>query len=299
MASVPKGAMFLFNAARVKLYSWLSLVSQILIVVTGGAVRLTGSGLGCPTWPKCTPESLVNVPEQGIHGIIEFANRTLTFVLVLIALLTFVTVMRLGREKRAGLVWPALSAGLGIFAQAIVGGISVLTKLNPWVVGMHFVVSAALIAIASILLWRVYGKSHVPVPYRAWLLTPWNFVVGSITVLVGVIVTGAGPHAGDAAAPRNGLELESLQHFHSYPAYVALALSVIIWFAINRANADGALRMQLRISSLLVLTLSFQAIIGVAQARLGVPPLLVGLHMLGASILVSLFTFQWLAVRAK
>lgn len=299
MASVPKGVMFLFSSARVKLYSWLSLVSQILIVVTGGAVRLTGSGLGCPTWPKCTPESLVNVPEQGIHGIIEFANRTLTFVLVIIALLTFITIMRLGANARRGLVWPSLAAGLGIFAQAIVGGISVLTKLNPWVVGMHFVVSAALISIASILLWRVYGRKHEPVPYRAYVLTPFNFAVGFITVLVGVTVTGAGPHAGDAAAPRNGLDLESLQHFHSYPAYLSLALSVIIWFAINRVNQDGSLKLQLRISSLLVLTLSAQAIIGVAQARLGVPPLLVGLHMLGASILVSLFTFQWLALRAK
>lgn len=291
--------MFLFSSARVKLYSWLSLVSQILIVVTGGAVRLTGSGLGCPTWPKCTPESLVNVPEQGIHGIIEFANRTLTFVLVVIALLTFISVMRLGANVRRGLVWPSLAAGLGIFAQAVVGGISVLTKLNPWVVGMHFVVSAVLISIASILLWRVYGRKHELVPYRAYVLTPFNFVVGYITVLVGVIVTGAGPHAGDAAAPRNGLDLEWLQHFHSYPAYVALGLSLVIWFAINRVNEDGSLKLQLRISSLLVLTLSAQAIIGVAQARLGVPPLLVGLHMLGASVLVSLFTFQWLALRAK
>lgn len=291
--------MFLFSAARVRLYSWLSLVSQILIVVTGGAVRLTGSGLGCPTWPKCTPESLVNVPEQGIHGIIEFANRTLTFVLVAIALVTFVTIMRLGKSARRGLVWPALTAGLGIFAQAIVGGISVLTKLNPWVVGMHFVVSGVLIAVATILVWRVYGVRHQPVPYRAFLLTPYNFVVGALTVLVGVVVTGAGPHAGDADAPRNGLDLESLQHFHSYPAYVTLAMSLLVWLIIRRANADGALKLQLRIATLLVVTLVFQAVIGIAQARLGVPPLLVGLHMLGASVLISLLTFQWLSLRAK
>ncbi|MFM6978055.1 MAG: COX15/CtaA family protein [Micrococcales bacterium] len=291
--------MFLFSAARLRLYSWLSLVSQILIVVTGGAVRLTGSGLGCPTWPKCTADSLVNVPEQGIHGIIEFANRTLTFVLVAIALVTFITVLRLGAAARHGLVWPSLSAGLGIFAQAIVGGISVLTKLNPWVVGMHFVISAALISIASILLWRVYQPNHEPVPHRAYVLAPINFVMGYVTVLVGVVVTGAGPHAGDADAPRNGLDLEWLQHFHSYPAYVTLALSVVTWLTIKRANADGALKLQLRITSLLVLALVAQAIIGVAQARLGVPPLLEGLHMFGASVLVSLFTLQWLSLRAK
>jgi cytochrome c oxidase assembly protein subunit 15 len=291
--------MFLFSAARIKLYAWLSLVSQILIVVTGGAVRLTGSGLGCPTWPKCTAESLVNVPEQGIHGIIEFANRTLTFVLVVIALLTFITVLRLGAQKRVGLVWPSLVAGLGIFAQAVVGGISVLTKLNPWVVGLHFVVSGILIACATVLVWRVYENRHVPVPYRSFMLAPWLAVAATIAVLVGVVVTGAGPHAGDALAPRNGLDLEWLQHFHSYPAYATLGLAAIIWFTLRHANKDKSLALHVRISSLLLGALVFQAAIGVAQSRLGVPPVLVGLHMLGASVIVCLITFQWLSLRAK
>lgn len=291
--------MFLFSESRIRLYSWLSLASQILIVVTGGAVRLTGSGLGCPTWPKCTEDSLVNVPEHGIHGVIEFANRLLTFVLVLIALITFITVLRITRERRRGLIWPALSLGLGIVAQAVVGGISVLTQLNPWVVGMHFVVSAALISIASILVWRVYRQSHQPVPYRAYLLAPWNFVFGMLTVLVGVVVTGAGPHAGDAEAPRNGLDLNVLQHFHSYPAYIALALSVAIWYILLRSKDDALLALRRKISGYLVLALIIQALIGIIQARTGVPPILVGIHMLGASVLVSLFTFQWLSLRAK
>ena len=291
--------MFLFSEARIRLYGWLSLVSQILIVVTGGAVRLTGSGLGCPTWPKCTPDSLITVPEQGIHGIIEFANRLLTFVLVIIALFTFITVLRLAKNRRQGLVWPSLAAGLGIFAQAVVGGISVLTNLNPWVVGLHFVVSAALISIASILLWRIYEINHEPVPFRAYVLAPWNFAIGMLTLLVGVVVTGAGPHAGDANAPRNGLELESLQHFHSYPAYLTLAISLAIFFVLLSIKDETALKVQRNISLWLVIALIVQAIIGVAQARLGVPALLVGLHMLGASILASLLTFQWLSLRAK
>ncbi len=299
LASTTKGTMFLFSEARIRLYGWLSLVSQILIVVTGGAVRLTGSGLGCPTWPKCTNESLVTVPEQGIHGIIEFANRLLTFVLVIIALLTFITVIRLGKQKRIGLVWPALSVGLGIFAQAVVGGISVLTNLNPWVVGMHFVISAALIAIASILLWRIYAVQHEPVPYRAYVLAPWNFAIGMITLLIGVVVTGAGPHAGDANAPRNGLELEALQHYHSYPAYVTLALSVVIFFVLQKIKDAEVLKLHKQISLWLVIALVMQAILGIAQSRLGVPPLLVGLHMLGASLLASLLTFQLLSIRAK
>lgn len=291
--------LFLFDRARIRLYAWLSLISQILIVVTGGAVRLTGSGLGCPTWPKCTPESLVNVPAQGYHGVIEFANRTLTFVLVVIALLTFITVWRMGAASRLGLVWPALAGGLGIFAQAIVGGISVLTKLNPWVVGLHFVVSAALIAISSILVWRVYAPEHAPVPYRANRLNPFLVALGFVTLLIGVVVTGAGPHAGDAAAPRNGLNIESLEHVHSYPAYATLALAVVVLFSLRRVNRTGEVALATRVSAYVVLALLVQAIIGVAQARLGVPPLLVGLHMLGASMIASLLTFQWLAIRAK
>ena len=291
--------MLLFDSARVRLYAWLSLLSQILIVVTGGAVRLTGSGLGCPTWPKCTDDSLVTVPEQGIHGVIEFANRMLTFALIIIALLAFISVMRLGREKRAGLVWPSLGAGLGIFAQAIVGGISVLVKLNPWVVGLHFVISAVLISIASIFVWRVYKPAVGPVPYRAYQLAPLSLVIGFITVLIGVIVTGAGPHAGDAETPRNGLDIELLEHLHSYPAYAWIALAIFIVVLLSRADKDRELKFPRNISIWLVVALSLQAIIGVAQARLGVPPLLVGMHMLGASILVSLVTFQFLSLRAK
>ena len=291
--------MFLFASSRVRLYAWLSLASQILIVVTGGAVRLTASGLGCPTWPMCTEDSLVNVPEQGIHGFIEFANRLLTYVLIAIALVTFITIMKLGKDGRKGLIWPALSAGLGIFAQAIVGGISVLTNLNPWVVGLHFVVSSALIAITSILVWRVYKIEHTPVPYRAYVLAPPTVFFGIASLLIGVVVTGAGPHAGDADAPRNGLDLEILQHWHSYPGYILLALALLSLLVLRRVNVDGSLKLAVKINTLLVLALIAQALIGVAQARLGVPPILVGLHMLGASLIASLLTFQWLVIRGK
>ena len=118
-------------------------------------------------------------------------------------------------------------------------------------------------------------------------------------MLVGVMVTGAGPHAGDAATPRNGLDIELLEHLHSYPAYLWLALAVFIAFVIVRADKDKELKLPGSISLWLVIALSIQAVIGVAQARLGVPPLLVGLHMLGASCLVSLVTFQFLALRVK
>lgn len=278
-----------FGAARLRAYVWASLVSQILIVVTGGAVRLTGSGLGCPTWPKCTDDSLITVPEMGIHGIIEFGNRLLTFVLVLIALVTFVTIMRLGRTERFGMVWPSLTLGLGIFGQAVIGGISVWTKLNPWVVGLHFVLSAALIAVATTLVWRFYGFTGQPIaPLSRSLAWPMT-VVGYITLLVGIIVTGAGPHAGDANAPRNGLDIDLWQHIHSYPGYLLISLTVIAVIVQRRFVSSTRTRLT-RIQLALLLAEIVQAVIGVAQARMGVPPLLVGLHMLGASVLVALIT---------
>ena len=291
--------MFLFSAARIKLYVWLSLASQILIVVTGGAVRLTASGLGCPTWPKCTEDSLTNVPEQGIHGFIEFANRVLTFVLVIIALLTFIAIWRTGRAGRRGMVWPSLSLGFGIFAQAIVGGISVLTNLNPWVVGLHFIISTILIAIASILVWRFYKPEHQPVPYSVFRLTPFVALSGFAALVVGVLVTGAGPHAGDANAPRNNLDLEVWQHLHSYPGYASIALTSLVLFLLIRVNKEQAVSRSTKITLWLLVSLSLQATIGIIQARTGVPGLLVGIHMLGASIVASLLTFQWLSVRAK
>jgi cytochrome c oxidase assembly protein subunit 15 len=289
----------LFSPARIKLYVWLSLASQILIVVTGGAVRLTASGLGCPTWPKCTEDSITNVPEQGIHGFIEFANRLLTFVLILIALLTFIAIMRSGKAKRKGMVWPSFSLGLGIIAQAIIGGISVLTNLNPWVVGLHFIVSSVLISIASILVWRFYKPEHQPVPYSVYLLTPWIALSGSVALVVGVVVTGAGPHAGDANSPRNGLDLEIWQHLHSYPGYLSIALTFVTLLLLVRVNKLNEVSLSTKITFWLFIALAVQAIIGIAQSRMGVPPILVGLHMLGASVIASLLTFQWLSVRAR
>lgn len=284
----------IFSSARIPFYVWASLVSQILIVVTGGVVRLTGSGLGCPTWPKCTQESLVTVPEMGLHGIIEFGNRLLTFVLALIAVLTFLTIFALGKELRKGLLAPALILGLGIPAQAILGGFTVLTQLNPWFVGAHFVLSGYMIAVATVLVFRALPPIHAPVGPGLFRTATPIAIVGSVTVLVGVLVTGAGPHSGDSESIRNGLDLEIWQHLHSYPAYLLLALIVWQWIVLRRRGIQG---FQSRVSSVLLAVTVAQAIIGVLQARLGVPPLLVGLHMLGAATLCSLLTMQWLAIR--
>ena len=290
----------IFDPIRLKVYAWASLVSQILIVVTGGLVRLTGSGLGCPTWPKCTDESFVTVPEMGIHGVIEFGNRLLTFVLVIIAGLTFIVIRRTTKSLRHGLNWPAILLIVGIVAQALLGGITVLTGLNSWVVGAHFIVSGILISIASVLVWRVYSPKHEPISYISVRLAWPILVVGWITVLVGVVVTGAGPHAGDAVTPRNGFDLETWQHYHSWPAYimttlVALSLALALRSLPRKKIANPAVRSL----GLLLIVSVLQAILGVVQANLGVPALLAGVHMLGASLIISLLTFQLLSFRSK
>ena len=290
----------IFAPARLRAYAWASLVSQILIVVTGGLVRLTGSGLGCPTWPKCTEESFVSVPEMGIHGLIEFGNRLLTFVLVIIAGLIFIVIRRTMKAQRFGLTCPAVLLVLGIIAQALLGGVTVLTGLNSWVVGAHFLVSGVLISIASVLVWRVYSPKHDPISYQSVLLAWPIFVIGWVTVIVGVVVTGAGPHAGDSLTPRNGFDLETWQHYHSWPAYVMTALVLLslalAWRSVPQKPASNP---AVRSLGILLIVSVLQAVLGVVQSNMGVPALLAGMHMLGASLIISLLTFQLLALRSR
>jgi len=280
---------------RVRVAAWVTFAVQTLIVVTGGAVRLTASGLGCPTWPKCTPESLVNTSEMGIHGVIEFGNRLLTFVLVVVAIAAFVFIVRM-RKQRRDLFWLTLVIGLGIPAQAVIGGISVLTKLNPYVVGFHFVVSIGLVVLSTILVFRVY-RGNTP---REWAAS--RFIIGltwlmalfqGITITVGILTTGSGPHAGDAAAPRNGLDSELLQHIHSYPAYIAVGLAVLV-FVISLAHKNVAVRKA--VLALLALNAA-QIAVGIAQSRLGLPELLVGTHMFLACLVSAAVTLVLLNLR--
>ena len=288
---------------NLRAYAWASLVSQILIVVTGGLVRLTGSGLGCPTWPKCTADSLTTVPEQGLHGIIEFGNRLLTFALLVIAVLTILTAFNRAVDRSLALRSPAVILLAGIPAQAVLGGFTVLTKLNPWLVGAHFILSAIMIVTASVLVWRVYSPEPAVIPARAYSLAPSVSLFGAVSVVIGVLVTGAGPHAGDAESVRNGLDLETWFHYHSYPAYVLLALIVVELIYLARADRSESGKLvpsrATKIALGLLVGTVIQAIVGVVQARLGVPAPLVAIHMLGASCLVSLITFNHLATRAK
>lgn len=281
--------------ARIRAFAIATLVAQILIVGTGGAVRLTGSGLGCPTWPRCTVDSFVTTPEMGIHGIIEFGNRLLTFVLVVIAIVMFVLVLRIRRERRDLFVL-ALLIGLYVPVQAIIGGITVLTNLNPYVVGLHFLASVVLVSLSAVLVYRAFlgrrgDSTAVPLWYSA--LVHATAVTTALTILVGILVTGSGPHAGDGGAARNGLDSEFLQHVHSWPAYATLALTVLL--------VIGALRLHhtrmIRFTVILLLVEGAQIAVGLIQARLGLPEILVGTHMVLACCLAAAMTAVVLTLR--
>jgi heme a synthase len=283
---------------RVVVSAWATLVVQIGIVGTGGLVRLTGSGLGCPTWPRCTADSLVPTQEMGIHGVIEFGNRMLTFVLVVVAIVTFLFVVRMRRTRR-DLFWLALGIGLYVPLQAIIGGITVLTNLNPYVVGLHYFASVILVALSTVLVARSYT---VPGP-RVRAVAPWFAVLTHvtsalvlITVVVGILVTGSGPHAGDGGAKRNGLNPEFMQHVHSWPAYALLALSLILFAASWRT--PHALRLPLW-TGLLVGVEALQIVVGLWQARAGLPIVLVNIHMVLAVMLISAMTAVVLHVKAN
>lgn len=274
---------------RVIAAAWATLVVQVGIVGTGGLVRLTGSGLGCPTWPQCTPGSLVNTPEMGIHGVIEFGNRLLTFVLVVVAILTFLFVVRMRRERR-DLFWLALVIGLYVPLQAVIGGITVLTNLNPYVVGLHYFASVVLVALAAVLVGRVYAvpgprERAVPAWYAAVAQATAALVM--ITVVVGILVTGSGPHAGDGGAARNGLNPEFMQHVHSWPAYALLVLTLVL--VVGSRRTSPGLRLGLWTGLLLAVEVA-QVVVGLWQARTGLPIVLVNIHMVLAVLLVAAMT---------
>jgi cytochrome c oxidase assembly protein subunit 15 len=273
--------------------SVLSLIGQTVLVVTGGAVRLTASGLGCPTWPRCTDNSLVNTPEMGIHGFIEFGNRMLTFALAAVAALMLVYLWNLRKERR-DLFMLALGLLASIPAQAIIGGITVLSNLNPWVVGLHFLVSMALVVFATLLVNRAFGRTGrfmkqvlpaLPSVARPVMLAVAVF--SAIAVMLGVVVTGAGPHAGDADAPRNDLDWDLFSHIHAVPAYLITAGTLLAVYLVVRHKIGGPFRTA---SFLLLAVTLLQAVIGFTQYYNGIPALLVGAHMLGAALLMSAST---------
>ena len=270
------------------------LISQAAIVVTGGAVRLTGSGLGCPTWPECTPGSYFPVENQveGVfHSWIEFGNRLLTFVLVLFALATVIAVVRSGRKDLR-----ILAAGqfLGIFGQGVLGGITVLTNLNPLTVAAHFLLSIILIAGATSLYSR-RKRASVKTQVSGGLNRYSNFHIlwAAFVIVLGTIVTAVGPHAGDRDVPRLDLKIQEITRMHSISVYVLILFSIAYYM---RKDISALTKRRLRIFFGISLA---QGVLGYIQYFLGVPELLVGLHILG-STLVWIAAWQiWLSVQFK
>jgi cytochrome c oxidase assembly protein subunit 15 len=260
-----------------------SLVANVGIVVTGGAVRLTASGLGCPTWPRCTEESYRATPEMGVHGAIEFGNRLLTIVLVAIAVAGLVVAWR-QRPRRRPLVLLAAVVLAFVPVQGMIGGITVLTDLNPWVVGLHFLASVGVITAA----WAFWRRTAEPEgPARPLVSRPMRQLAGVVTgaslavITAGVVVTGSGPHAGDVNARRTGLDPQAVAQVHADLVFLLVGLSVALWFALRAAGAPAA---AVRAAATLVFVELAQGLVGFVQYFTDLPVVLVGLHMLGACL---------------
>ncbi len=258
-----------------------SLVANVVIVITGGAVRLTGSGLGCPTWPRCTDTSYVATPAMGGHGAIEFGNRTLGGLVGLIAIVTLLAAAR-QRPRRPVAVRLAALVLAGVLAQGLLGGITVWTGLNPWLVAGHFLLSMAVLA-AAYALWdrvrRPTGEPGPALPPAVRTLAGALVAVAALVLTLGTVVTGSGPHAGDPDTPRMGFDPETAAQLHADGVFLLVGLSIATWFAVR---AVGAPRPAGHAAAVLVGVELGQGVVGFVQYAMHLPALVVGLHMAGA-----------------
>src|SRR4051794_2783244 len=273
------------STAVVSRTALINAVANGAIVVTGGAVRLTGSGLGCPTWPRCTGTSFVTTPELAAHGVVEFTNRMLTFVLTAAAIATVVVVFRSVRRDLRAL---AVVSFLGIPAQALLGGVTVLTGLNPWTVAAHFLLSMVLVAVATTL----WLRSREPGVGQPLLRRPFVLLVGGIAVVtavvlvIGTVVTGSGPHSGDPKAGRTGFDPELVSQLHADVVFLLVGLTAALLVALYAIDSPDRVRHAAR--DLLIVQLA-QGLVGYVQYFTDLPIALVLVHMLGA-VLITAFT---------
>ena len=284
-----------------------NLVGEVVIVITGGIVRLTGSGLGCPTWPECVPGSFTPVPhqEEGIHKLIEFGNRTLTGVVGLLALACVWVVFTRMRRRRP-LLLVAVGLVVGVVVQAVVGGIAVRMTLSPVVVAFHFLLSMVMIALSTMLLrgaedgWSADGTADLGpwellVPRLVSLLAWVTAAVAAVVLVLGTIVTGSGPHSGDAEQPaRTGFDPRTVAWLHADVVMLFVGLVVAVLVAVWLTSSSDRAKATWR--GVLVVTL-LQGVIGYVQYFTGLPEVLVGLHMLGASLLVVTVTLGVMNLR--
>jgi len=267
---------------------------QAALVVTGGAVRLTGSGLGCPTWPECTPGSYTPVPhqaEEALHVWIEFANRLLTFVLVIAAVVVLAAVLRTGRKDLRGL---ALGQFLGIFGQGVLGGITVLTDLHPLPVAGHLILSIILIAGATSLRAQRFAPKVAETPASLTKKIAFVHVITSFAVIVlGTLVTGSGPHAGDEKAQRFGFDIRTVAWIHADVVIFLLGVTFAFFVATGTTQAT---KRRLKIFTVIALA---QGVIGYIQYFTGIPEVLVAAHLLGATLVWIAAWRVWLSVTTR
>jgi len=258
---------------------------QGALIVTGGAVRLTGSGLGCPTWPECTPGSYTPVPYQAegaLHAWIEFGNRLLTFVLLFTAVACLIVAIKSSKNavmKTRVRILAALQL-LGILGQGVLGGITVLTDLHPIPVAGHFLLSIFLIAGALSLRFEMIGISREKAEGLIAALIPILLWLTLIVLIIGTVVTGSGPHAGDENAKRFGLDPKSVSWLHADFVIALLVLSTILWLLIKQSGST----MLTRKIQIFLLVAFAQGGIGYIQYLTGLPEIIVGAHLLGATL---------------
>ncbi|MEU0267016.1 COX15/CtaA family protein [Nocardioides sp. NPDC006303] len=272
-------------SAKDKVLGWLhahlfglavaNLIANIGIVVTGGVVRLTGSGLGCPTWPKCTEESYVAHEALGINGVIEFGNRLLTYVVAAIA----ITVVVAAWNRRGVIRNLAIIIAFGVPLQAVLGGFTVLSQLNPYVVALHLLASMAMVGLCVWLLDEIRSPGREAAPRNVRVAAVVTFVVGWLSLWLGTVVTGSGPHSGDLESRRTGLDPALMSHIHAYAVYALIAATLVtLW--LGRKNAYVR-----RVTIVLLVIELAQGMIGWVQYLTDLPVLLVGFHMLGAALI--------------
>lgn len=268
----------------------INLVVQAAIIITGVTVRVTGSGLGCPTWPQCVPGSYTPTIQQAQawHKYVEFGNRTLTFVLTAVAIATFLAVWRQQREDRVATTLAAVPL-IGTFAQALLGGITVLTGLNPLTVMAHFLVSIAIVAGAHALWVRVSETPTIRVRELALVNAGTKLLVAlaGLVIVLGTVVTGSGPHSGDAEKPaRLGLDPQLMSWIHADAVWLTGGLGLGLWAYSRWSLQESVLERRTR----RVLEIMFmQGLVGYAQYWMGLPWLLVVVH-------AGLAAWFWIAV---
>lgn len=271
---------------------YLLLVLQAGLIVTGGAVRITGSGLGCPTWPECTANSYVPIAGQAegtLHSWIEFGNRLLTFVLFFAAVAAIIYAIK---KSRKDLLWRAALQLLGILGQGILGGITVLTKLNPLSVASHFILSIFLIAGAASMVER--GRSPLvsirPTEIKLRVLASSQVVIAFIVIAVGTLVTGSGPHAGDWQAPRLHLDHRAITWLHADAVIALLGISLAL-FVLSDISPETKKRLKYFFATTLA-----QGLIGYIQYAQGLPELIVMAHLLGSTLVWISVWRVWLSI---